>query len=204
MGRVDFRTGDLTGKLGGMVGARWKQSPYTRKYVIPANPQTVDQMANRDSWALLVAIGRRINSSVLKLFTWPKQKAMSAFNWFMHINKAYIDQNFDDPALMVISQGGLFIKPITSVVASSAAGTVVVTWPTDLEGEALATDVAIIAVHNATVDTYGFSTTIERSIGEATVTLAGTVDDEIHTWMFFTQAEKINSNSKYEYTDEVA
>ncbi|MBA7679505.1 hypothetical protein ES703_87802 [subsurface metagenome] len=197
MGRVDFRTGDLTGKLGGMVGARWKQSPYTRKYVIPANPRTLDQVANRESWALLVAHGRRINSSVLKLFTFPKPKAMSPFNWFMHINKTYIDMNLDVPSDMVISQGGLFIKPITSLVASKAAGTVVVVWPVELEGEALDTDVAICVAWNEAQDTYGFSTTIERSVGTCDITLDGDVDDEAHVWMFFTQGDKINSGSPY-------
>ena len=204
MGNIDFRTGDLTGKLGGLVGARWKQSPYTRRYVIPANPQTSAQMATRDSWAMLVGWGRRINSTILKLFVLPKPKGMSPFNRFMQFNQWFIDTNPDVPSALKISEGGLYAEPITSAVSSAAAGTCVVTFPTAMQGEALASDLAIIVVWNATQDTYGFSTTEIRSAGVATVTLAGDLADEAHVWMFFAQGIKITSPTKYITADYVA
>jgi hypothetical protein len=204
MGNIDFRTGDLTGKLGGLVGARWKQSPYTRRYVVPANPRTDGQMAVRDSWAFLVAIGRRINSTILKLFTLPKPKAMSAFNRFMQINKWFIDTHPDIFESVKIATGGLYILPITSIVASEATGTVVVNWPVTMQGEAKVDDIAIIVVFNDTQDSYGFSTTVERSVGTASVVLDGVVTNEVHVWMFFVQGTELSSESKYEGGEYVA
>ncbi|MBA7576329.1 hypothetical protein ES708_18168 [subsurface metagenome] len=204
MGNIDFRTGDLTGKLGGLVGARWKQSPYTRRYVVPANPRSDGQMAVRDSWAFLVAIGRRINSTVLKLFTLPKPKAMSAFNRFMQINKWFIDTHPDIYESVKISEGGLYILPITSIVASEATGTVVVNWPVTMQGEAKVDDIAIIIVLNDTRDSYGFSTVVERSVGTASVVLDGVATDEVHVWMFFVQGTELASISKYEGGEYVA
>ncbi len=204
MGNIDFRTGDLTGKLGGLVGARWKQSPYTRRYVVPANPRTDNQMAVRDSWAFLVAIGRRINSTILKLFTLPKPKAMSAFNRFMQINKWFIDTHPDIYESVKISEGGLYCLPITSIVASEAGGTVTVNWPVTMQGEAKADDVAIIIAFNDTQDSYGFSTTVERSVGTAVVPLEGVETNEVHVWMFFVQGAELASVSKYESGEYVA
>jgi hypothetical protein len=197
MGNIDFRTGDLTGKLGGLVGARWKQSPYTRRYVVPANPRTDAQMATRDSWAFLVAVGRRINSTILKLFTLPKPKAMSAFNRFLQINKWFIDTNPDEYASVKISEGGLYIKPISNVVADVTAGTVTVTWPVEMQGEAKADDIAIIVVRNDTQDSYGFSTIVERSVGTVIIDLEGINEDEAHVWMFFVQGTELSSHSVY-------
>lgn len=39
--------GGFYGKLGGMVGQRWKDKAFVRKYVIPFNPQTAIQQDNR-------------------------------------------------------------------------------------------------------------------------------------------------------------
>ncbi len=196
MGNIDFRTGDLTARLGGLVGARWKTTPYVRRYVIPANPQTAAQMLVRDAWAFLVSLGRRINSTVLKMFTLPKPKTMSAFNRFMQINQAQIDGGLLTHATVKIATGGLYIEPITAA-SHDSSNTMVVEWPTTIQGEALASDVAICLVFNVTKGTWGFSTTILRSVGMADVTIAGASPDVMHVWMFFVQGTKQSSESEY-------
>lgn len=47
MAKQNFMSGGFYGKLGAMVGQRWKNKRTLRVYVIPANPRTPAQQANR-------------------------------------------------------------------------------------------------------------------------------------------------------------
>lgn len=197
MGAIDFRTGDLSRKLGGLVGARWKQTPYVRRFVIPANPKTANQMLVRNAFAFLVSIARRINSTILKIFTIPKPKTMSGYNRFVQINKDQIDGGLLTYSTVKTASGGLYSEGITSATYTAPDTTVVVDWPTGLQGEALGTDLAIICVYNETQDTWGFNVVTARSVGLCDVTLGIALNDVVHAWLFFVQEDKISSESAY-------
>lgn len=197
MGRIDFRTGDLSKRLGGLVGARWKQTPYVRRYVIPANPQTVDQMLVRNAWAFLVAMGRRINSTILKVYTIPKPKAMSAFNRFMQINKAQIDGGLLTYSTVKTAAGGLYLEEPVGCSIAPPCAIATVDWQIGLQGEALAGDIAIACCYNETQDSWGFATTALRSDNTVDVTLDVAIDDVVHAWVFMVQGTDISSESVY-------
>lgn len=203
MSSIDFRTGALTGRLGGMVGAAWKGIDYVRKFVIPFNPKSTDQIGVRLVFANLVEMGRRINSTILKEYTLPKPKKMSAFNKFLSINQALIDSKVWTIGDVKASKGGLFQAPTWDIVAGTADDTVNVSWDDDLEGEALATDKVIIILYNADKDLYAFETSKARSDAAAAITILETAGDVIHGWMFVTQGDTLASDSSYA-TDTVS
>lgn len=197
MSRIDFRSGDLLGRLTGMVGASWKGINYVRKMVIPANPNTAAQQGTRTVFAWLVDKGRRINSTVLKPSIFPVPKKKSQFNEFLSRNKAMIAAGVVTVADMIIGAGGLFVPPNYDAAINSPAKEIDFTWDTDLEGEALATDPIVIAVWNETRNVWFFVTGV-RSSGAENISDPGMVAGNVyHTWMFATQGTLINSETSY-------
>jgi hypothetical protein len=51
MARQEFLSGGFIGKLGQVVGQHWKNKRYVRTYVVPNNPNTPAQQANRAAFA---------------------------------------------------------------------------------------------------------------------------------------------------------
>ena len=51
MAKQNFLSGGFYGKLGAMVGQRWKNKRTIRTYVIPRNPNTPEQKRNRNNFA---------------------------------------------------------------------------------------------------------------------------------------------------------
>lgn len=197
MSQIDFRTGALLGRLGGMVGATWKGIDYVRKHVIPFNPKSAAQQGTRDVFTALVAMGRRINSTILKLHVWPKPKKMSAFNWFLSMNQPLLDAGVYTIADVIASKGSLFVPPNVTCVPGAADDSVTVTWDTDLEGEAAGDDTIVIIVYNITTDSYAFSSAETRTTGTEDVVIGETSGDVMHAWLFATQGDVIVSDSAY-------
>lgn len=202
MSKIDFRTGALLGRLGGMVGATWKGIDYVRKHVIPFNPKSAGQTGTRTVFAALVAMGRRINSTILKLHVWPKPKKMSPFNWFLSINQPLLDAGVYTIADVIASKGSLFVPPNVVLTAGAADDSVLVEWDDDLEGEAATDDKIIIIIYNATTDSYAFDSSVTRTTGTKAIAIGETSADVIHAWLFATQGDTIVSDSAYD-TDNV-
>lgn len=69
-----------------IVFSSWKGIPYVRQYVIPFNPQTVDQMEIRDAfavyvskWQLLIAGDKLLWNARVEILGY----AMSGFNFYV-------------------------------------------------------------------------------------------------------------------------
>jgi len=198
MSNVDFRLGNLTGRLAGMVGASWKGINYVRKMVIPANPNTVAQQGTRTVFSWLVEKGRRINSTILKLYMIPKPKKMSGFNKFISNNKSMIEAGAVTIADMVIAKGSLFIPPDFVATADEPNDKVDLVWSALLRGEALATDPVIIVVYNEELDVFGFETSKTRNDATASVDIDITaVGQHLHAWMFAVQGETLSTDTSY-------
>lgn len=59
MATQNFVAGGFYGKLGDLVGQRWRNTRTLRQYVIPDNPRTVPQQANRAIFATAVALAQQ-------------------------------------------------------------------------------------------------------------------------------------------------
>lgn len=58
MARQDFLNGGYIGKLGATVGERWKNIRYIRTYVVPHNPRTPAQVADRAQFARAIRLAQ--------------------------------------------------------------------------------------------------------------------------------------------------
>jgi len=68
-----------------LVASVWKGIPYMRQYVVPANPQTTDQVAHRNAFTAAVAAWRNYITGALAREAWRvwagiQSGAMSNFN----------------------------------------------------------------------------------------------------------------------------
>lgn len=198
MSKIDFRTGALTGRLGGMVGATWKGIDYVRKMVTPFNPKSAAQTGTRDVFAFLVEKGRRINSTILKDNIVPKPKKMSPFNKFLQNNQPMIDAGAVTIADMVIAKGGLFEPPNVVLTVGGDTDDVVVAWDADLEGEAEDSDNVLIVVWNETKDLYAFETSKTRVDATATIAITEDSADVIHAWLFVKKGVLFTSDTAYD------
>lgn len=59
MAKQNFLAGGYYGKLGATVGQRWKNQRTIRTYVIPENPRTPKQMANRSKFSAAVPFAQK-------------------------------------------------------------------------------------------------------------------------------------------------
>jgi len=205
MSKIDFRLGNLTGRLAGMVGASWKGIDYIRKMVIPANPNTVAQQGTRTVFAWLVEKGRRINSTILKNYVIPKPKKMSPFNMFIKRNQPMIDAGAVTIGDMVIGKGGLYAPTSVLTEADSTTEEVTLTWTGEKQGEALDTDTVLCMAWNATQDLYYFSTDKVRSELASVIAAVGMAEnDVVHGWIFFVQGTDLSSETLYDDTVAVS
>lgn len=84
---------DASGQVGkSMVFSKWKGINYVRRYIVPANPETDDQVAVRDlvrdasqAWATGATVGAVIIDAAYKLAydTAASGQALSGFNLFI-------------------------------------------------------------------------------------------------------------------------
>ena len=203
MSKIDFRTGALNGRLGGMVGAAWKGIDYVRKMVIPFNPKSTAQTETRTVFAGLVAFGRRIVTTTLNPYMKPKPKKMSPFNKFISINQPMIDAGTFAYADLKTAKGSLFQPPTVALDAGDDQSTRNVTWSNALQGEATDQDKIIIVLYNEDQDIYGFSDDTTRSDQAKNMSLGGETGETFHCYLFASQGETLNSDSAYA-TDDVS
>lgn len=85
MAKQNFVSGGFYGKLGQMVGQRWKNKRTIRSYAIPTNPRTEKQQANRHVFGAFTAnaqLGQQMN------FKAPCFISESQTEWGLRMNQA--------------------------------------------------------------------------------------------------------------------
>ena len=123
--------GHLSGKTAGVVGGKWKDKSYIREYVIPANPNTTPQQAQRSKFTLCVAFAKALVGQVFNVYVDKFEKSMSGFNRFISANVALFDGTTDYPVVK-ITQGKLWPIVITNV--GSTGGALLIAWVGTLIG----------------------------------------------------------------------
>jgi len=153
----------LSGKTGGVVGARWKGVQYVRKHVIPANPKSTAQTAVRNALAKMAPMFRTlIPVAVAWNKTYGSKVAMTAFNVF---TKGCRTPYQAGTAMAPVPPNAL-VQALTAFAAATgagAAGTLAVTWSdTVIPGF---TNVVLMAIKHAagTVFEGSTSTTLQSA-----------------------------------------
>lgn len=165
--------GTMTGKVGGMVGSTWKGINTARAYVIPANPQTVAQMDNRDRFSAIQGWASNILATIISTYWNPIAVGMTGYNKFISVNKQALSADpFDVTVSNYVSVGSLeSVKTVTGVLA---AGSVTFAWSKTCIGNGLTTDaITVVVVHKTTKQTYISSAALTRNDEAAVLAVTG-------------------------------
>lgn len=176
--------GGFSGKVGAVVGGKWKSTNYMRGHVIPANPNTDGQKNQRGKIGRLVSIAKSLLSTIVQPYWNPFYSTMSGYNAFVKANKeslaeATFDINglpeagsFDLDASFIMSQGTLYPLASLAGVLTTGTGALAVTWADNSgTGNALGTDGVVIVAINVDGTLYDIDTADTRSGSPAALTV---------------------------------
>jgi hypothetical protein len=140
MGKINSGIlGGFSGKVGPVVGGKWKSIDYMRSYVIPANPNTPAQQTVRTKFSALIVYAKAVLTSLIHTYWDPFHSDMSGFNAFVSKNYHELGTGNVIDSSCVMSQGSL--EPLSSLVSATIVGTDVdVVWSSVIQGNGLATD----------------------------------------------------------------
>jgi len=177
-----FTTGCFSafrGKIGGVVGSKWKSIDVGRIYVVPSNPNTPAQQTVRERFSAVQAYASSLLSTLIQTYWDPFYNTMSGYNAFIGANYSLLSNTdtFDEDC--VVSKGTL--EPLPSITSASVTGTTLtLTFDETISGNGLATDVLKCVVHRVIPNTLHFCTSSQtRADSPATITVpSGTTDDD--------------------------
>lgn len=138
--------GAFSGKIGNVVGFRWKNIDAARTYAIPENPNTINQQNQRTAFTAI----QRIASSVLITICQKYWKAfaigMSEYNAFIKTSllNGFTGSNFSN---VKMSKGNL--EAPVSCTGLHTSGNVHCEWDTTITGNGLATDSITCVVYDS-------------------------------------------------------
>jgi hypothetical protein len=180
--------GKVTGKVGGVIGAAWKSTPYFRAYAKPANPKTPAQMVQRGKMGFVVGIAKLIKATVITPYWNPFQKRMSGYNRFIQKNIKLVA---DEPAILAIemSEGDLELGTgILTTSYDSVSGSISITWDDTTMGNGDAEDNAIVVIVDE-LNNVAFVNALGTRSTTPTELSIGTDRDSVnlHAWLFFSR-----------------
>jgi hypothetical protein len=166
--------GRASGKVAGVVGAHWKDRSYVREYVIPANPNTAPQQAQRLKMKRAVAAFKTLVGPVFNVYVDKFNKGMSGFNRIVsqniHLFVTALVTN-----TMKITLGKLW--PPALFNTSSAGLTITITWYANSFGNnGAATDKVYACCFNGVTGLWHFAAAeVLRSAGTIDIPAAGSM-----------------------------
>lgn len=130
MGRIRNGVyGAMSGKAGGLVGGKWKQTPYLRSYTIPKYSDTTDQKIQRNSFKTTANFARLLLATFVWSFWNRMTSTMSGFNLMIQQNIAsVISPDFFITTSFKTSKGNL--EPASGLAADydPTDGSIAITW----------------------------------------------------------------------------
>lgn len=173
-----------SGKIGKVVGATWKSINYFRAYVIPANPNTAAQQAQR-TWFLIVArLAKAFLGDVCQPYWDPFVRKNSGYAAFIGRQLTAMN-DLTDFANVVMADGSLEGALITN--ATYAGANVTITWDQTVLGNGSLTDDAIACVYDVQ-NQVGFSSNTATRDDETVNVPVGTgrIAGNLKAYLFFT------------------
>lgn len=182
--------GSISGKVQGVVGAKWKGIDYIRNYVIPNNPNSDDQKLYRGRFAACVEIGKQINQLCLKPDWSPVPKKKSAFNDFISKNSKLLTTAPYELTDFKVHFGSLANVSLDSAVMA-ADGKFTLTFTPNKLGEASDSDDVGVLLYDDEQERY-FYGTAKRNVGSIVVDTkqAKTMGDKYVYWYYTVNTER--------------
>jgi hypothetical protein len=197
--------GGFSGKVGNVIGGNWKGIDYMRvKPASVANPQTEGQVDQRSKFSNVLQFLQPMKDFVkvgYKNYAIKMTQFNSAMSYILKNAVIGSYPNFTiDYANALISRGSLS-GAMNGAAASSAAGAVEFTWgDNSSEGNAQATDKALILAYNKTKGEAIFVTNgAVRTAGTQTLTVPDDFSgDSVECFIAFISEDGLSvANSKY-------
>lgn len=197
--------GGFSGKVGNVIGGNWKGIDYMRvKPANVANPRTEGQVDQRSKFSTVLQFLQPMKDFVkvgYKNYAIKMTQFNSAMSYILKNAVTGSYPNFTiDYANALISRGSL-AGVLNSAATSSVAGAIEFTWTDNSnEGNAKATDKALILVYNNTKGEAIFVTDgAARTAGAQTLTLPDDFSgNSVECFIAFTSADGLSiANSKY-------
>lgn len=149
--------GQVRNKVGNMVFSNWKGINTARAYAVPANPQSVDQTAQRTKFAAVVSLAQNLLGTLITTFVNPFAVKMSGFNMFISMFIANATSVGLATALCQVTKGTLEGAEITTATYNTTTGDVDVAFPSAVSGNGLLTDDAnMLVLDNASNKIIGY------------------------------------------------
>jgi hypothetical protein len=197
--------GPVSGKIGGVVGARWKATPYFRAHVIPGASNTDLQVAQRDRFAYVVQAGKYFVGRIFNPYYDKFLSNVSGFNRFCS-NNIPKKPSYTPITAFQITDGPLYPGSALHVHYTTGSGAVVATWGAEVGVDGASGDVAIAWVRHRPTNAVDFSANTVRSAGTVTFAASsGNTATDYDCGVFFvkmtgTIVTKISRNLSVEAT----
>lgn len=191
MGKINSGIlGPVSGKIGGVVGARWKNVPYLRAYVVPGSSATDLQVAQRAKFAYLVAAAKPFVGRIFNPYYDKFLSRVSGFNRF-------ISENFGDLApgpfceMVRTTDGPLYPGSALALASHTVSEVYNLTWDDALGVDGSDDDVAIGYLRHIATNNVTFFTDGVRSDGAMEMTYAewGFADRATEAGLFFAKVD---------------
>lgn len=159
--------GGFSGKVGPVVGGKWKDIDYMRSYVIPANPNTSAQQAVRAKFAQLVSTARLLLSTILQVYWDPFLSSMSGFNSWISNNYSLSDSNGDIDETAIIAKGTLESVSGFAGTYNTGTGSVQSSFDGTIVGNGSDNDFILLVAYDSVNKVFYYSTGQETRSVEA-------------------------------------
>lgn len=159
--------GNYTGKVGGTIAAMWKGINYLKAYVIPANPNSVAQQAQRTKFKTVIALAQNLIPTLISTFWNPFAVGMSGFNAFVK----NVFPNVSSTGLIQVgcqvAKGTLENVGTLTAVYTTGTGNLNIAWNDVISGNGELTDnINFLAIKSTDNSILGYGATV-ASRGDA-------------------------------------
>jgi hypothetical protein len=115
MARLEWITGNYSGKLGASVGFEWRGIKAVRTYAKPKQPNTPAQIEHKKRFGILSDLSRQLKADILPLL-FQEQKPLTLANQFVRYNKDFLNLSNQNPVLTIPHQ----LQPVFTVAPSTS------------------------------------------------------------------------------------
>ena len=148
--------GAMSGKAGGLVGSKWKDTPYLRSYAIPKYTNTALQKEQRGAFGATAKFARLLLGEIIPSLWNRMTTSMSGFNLFVKTNiGAFVGPTFPVTTSVLVGKGILEGVSGLACTYTTATGALSITWD-DNSGinNALSTDLPYVVIADTAGNVY--------------------------------------------------
>lgn len=198
MGLLNLIRGKWDGKVGQLVGSKWKDKATLRSYAIPSNPKTEAQMTVRTGFGD-VSKFVALFADQIKTLSALNTRSMTVRNAILSLNKAMIADGSLTVGDLQISRGGLPIPGDFAPTADSSSGKITATW-TPVTGSTITakSKIVVVAVDQTNNSAYVGDALNSAGTLEITATVGSGVQLDCYAYLLdYRGTAKVASVSTY-------